>query len=155
MRIIKYLKRWGIGLLPELIKLRDIMNFPVLKPDGLILFPFSWKKYPKRAAAEGQKAKKPPVFAKIFQTHPVHRAQTGKISLRSLRRFSSRFFSLGGNSLGCGCINKTDWLKRKNRIWLNPSSERWAGRPNAQARVRWGQDFCFLFIDWKRKSRPA
>ena len=32
------------------------MNFPVLKPDGLILFSNSWKKYPKRAAAEGQKA---------------------------------------------------------------------------------------------------
>jgi hypothetical protein len=29
----------------------------VLYPNGLILFPFSWKKYPKRAAAEDKKLK--------------------------------------------------------------------------------------------------
>ena len=28
------------------------MNFSILKPDELILFPNSWEKYPKRAAAE-------------------------------------------------------------------------------------------------------
>ena len=50
----------------------------VLESDGLLLFPYSWEKEPKNAAADEEKAKNRFHFAKIFQTPPSGR-RTGKI----------------------------------------------------------------------------
>ena len=83
-------------------------------PDGLILFPNSWKKYPKRAAAEGQKAKNRLCSLKSSKLTRLHRAQTGKISSRSLHRFFLRFFFLrGGEQPCCVCTNKKDGFEKQ------------------------------------------
>jgi hypothetical protein len=72
----------------------------LLKPEWLFLFPCSWKKEPKRAAAAGKIAKNPPGSLKSKNSSPAAAGSSNSFDFLTLpRRIFLTHFPEGGLTL--------------------------------------------------------